>query len=68
VSPAILKIAEDAKKAEETLDLLLAKNSKASKVLLKDPDSATHASWHLWRTRSGVYIASNETEDTTRSV
>jgi len=48
VQLATLTIAQNAKKAEEVLDLLLAKNSKASQVLLKDPDSATHASWHLW--------------------
>jgi hypothetical protein len=34
--------------AEETLSLLLEKNSKGSKTLLKDPHSATHPSWHLW--------------------
>ncbi len=44
----MLTIAEDAEKAEETLDLLLAKSSKGGKALLKDPLSATPPSWHLW--------------------
>jgi len=48
VSSAVVTISHDARMAEETLDLLLAKSSKAGKVLLKDPHAATHPSWHLW--------------------
>ena len=48
MSSAVLTIAQDAKMAEETLGLLLAKRSKGGKALLKDPHSATNPSWHLW--------------------
>lgn len=48
MSSAVVTISHDARMAERTLDLLLAKSSKANKVLLKDPHAATHSSWHLW--------------------
>ena len=51
MTTATLSIAQDAKAAEEALDLLISKhskNSKGSKTLLKDPDESSHASWHLW--------------------
>ena len=41
-------VAEDAKAAEQLLDLLISANSKGSQVLLKAPHGASHTSWHLW--------------------
>lgn len=48
MTAATLSIAQDARAAEDTLDLLISYNSKGSKKLLKDPDGATHGSWQLW--------------------
>lgn len=48
MTTATLSIAQDARAAEETLDLLISKNSRGCKTLLKDPDAATDGSWHLW--------------------
>lgn len=41
-------VAEDAKTAEQLLDLLISANSRGSQTLLKDPHGASHTSWHLW--------------------
>lgn len=48
MSSTALTFAQDAKVAEVALDRLLSKSGKGGKVLLKDPHSSTHSSWHLW--------------------
>ena len=45
---ATLSLAPDAKAAEQALDVLISTSSKGSRSLLKDPDAASHDSWHLW--------------------
>ena len=40
-------IAANAREAEEVLDILISRNNRASKILLKDPHSYTDSSWHL---------------------
>jgi hypothetical protein len=45
---ATLSIAQDAKAAEGTLDLLISKSGRGSKILIKDPSTPSHYSWHLW--------------------
>jgi hypothetical protein len=48
VAAATRSVAQDAKTAEQLLDLLISANSKGSQALLKDPQGASHTSWHLW--------------------
>ena len=48
MAKATLSVAPDAKAAEQSLDVLIATNSKGSRRLLKEPDTATHNSWYLW--------------------
>jgi len=48
VTKATLSVAPDATAAEQALDDLISMNSKGGKTLLKDPDAASHNSWHLW--------------------
>jgi hypothetical protein len=48
VPKATLSVTPDAKAAEQALDVLISTSSKGSRSLLKDPDAASHNSWHLW--------------------
>ena len=48
MATATLSIADSAQAAEEILELLIMTRNKACRTLLKDPDDATHSSWHLW--------------------
>ena len=51
MTKATLSVAPDAKAAKQALDVLISMNIKGGKTLLKDPDAASHSSWHLWLPR-----------------
>jgi len=48
VTKATLSVAPDTKAAEQALDVLISTSSQGSRSLLKEPDAASHISWHLW--------------------